>query len=471
MTAATTVPLRRNPEYVRWLTGDILLDIGAGIASFAFPLVTLTVTGSAGAVGMVGLIQGIGALLGLIPGGILADRFDRRRLRILAALTGTVTQSVFVAVLVVGHPAVPVLAAIAFVHALRGGLLNVASDPMLKQIVPPAQLPRAFAINEGRGAAVELGAGPAGGALLAVHLALPALTLVITQIGSLIATLTMHGDYRPRTAADAPAGRVRDDLSEARHWCMAQPVRVQMATIALLANLGSNGVLLTVTLMLASRGVPATQIGVLSSVLSASILLGSICAPKLLEHVPTGVVTVTELVVLALSAVALPFAPNVWVIGGIYALLGVGIAPLNAAAQGYFMHITPTEMQGRIGSLMGLVSMGLMPLAPALAGWGLERVGPVPTMLLFAVICAAAALIALLGRSVRRIPVAARWQGHAAAEGLVPPDPAEDPAPLDPQDPARVGERFEDPACAGETQLAADAPLRARARRSRPRSR
>jgi MFS family permease len=108
--AMTTLPLRRNREYVRWLVGDVLIDVGAGIASFAFPLVTLAVTGSAGAVGMVGLIQGIGGLIGLIPGGILADRFDRRRLRLLAATTGAVTQAVLVAVLVSGVATVPVLA-------------------------------------------------------------------------------------------------------------------------------------------------------------------------------------------------------------------------------------------------------------------------------------------------------------------------------------------------------------------------
>ena len=103
-------------------------------------------------------------------------------------------------------------------------------------------------------------------------------------------------------------------------------------------------------------------------------------------------------------------------------LMGLGLAPLNAATQGFFMHITPVAMQGRLGALLGLVSMGLMPLGPVLAGWGLELVGPLPTMLLFAAITLMGALIALLGPDLRRIPVAARWESYAREQGLAAED-------------------------------------------------
>ncbi|MDN5821607.1 MAG: hypothetical protein L0H39_08970, partial [Brachybacterium sp.] len=61
---AAAQTLRANPEYRRWLVGDLCLDLGTGIGVFAFPLITLMVTGSLGATGMVGLVQGLGMLVG-----------------------------------------------------------------------------------------------------------------------------------------------------------------------------------------------------------------------------------------------------------------------------------------------------------------------------------------------------------------------------------------------------------------------
>ncbi|MFE5775959.1 MFS transporter [Brachybacterium sp. NPDC056505] len=421
--------LRRNAEYRRWLVGDVLLDAGAGIAAFAFPLVTLAVTGSVVAVGLVGLLEGIGGLIGMIPGGLLADRFDRRRLRLLASATGILTQAVLVAVLVGDVASVPVLAVLAFVHRLRGTLLGFASDAMLKQIVPPAQLPRAISINEGREAAIELGSGPASGALLAVHLALPALTLVIGHVGSLIATLRMSGDYRPRPA-EPTAGLSRShlgrDLLDALRWSIAQPVRVQLGAVAALVNLGSNGALLTVTLMLAARGVPAAQIGLLSSVLAASILVGAVLAPRIVERVPTGIVVIGGLIVLAASTLAIPFAPSPWMIAMLYAVMGLPLPALNAGRGGFFLHITPTSMQGRVGALNALVAMGLMPLAPAIAGWGLAHAGAPMTLGVFAALCALAAVIAVIGPHLRSIPAAAGWVEHARLTGLAADEPRTD---------------------------------------------
>jgi len=412
-------PLRRNREYVTWLIGDLLLDAGTGIGQFAFPLMTLAVTGSAALTGLVGLVQGAGTLAGMIPGGLLADRCDRRRLRVIAGITGAVLQLALIGVLLLGAAVTPVLAALAFADRFRGSLLGV-SNAMLKQIVPSAQLPRAFAVNEGREAAVELGAGPLGGALLAVHLAFPAAVQLAGSLGAAVSTLLLRGDYRPRATGAAPA-RVRDDLAEAWRWVLAQPIRLQLGASAALVNLGSNGLILTVTLSLALRDVPAARIGILSSVLAGSVLLGALLAPRIIERIPTGVVIVVEIALLAVAGIVLPFLDAIVPIATVYALMGLGLAPLNAGCQGFFMLITPTAMQGRIGALNGLLAMALMPLAPAVAGWGLQYLGRVGTMAIFAAVCAAAALIAVVGPHLRAVPVSGRWADYAESRGLAAP--------------------------------------------------
>lgn len=415
--AATTAQLGALPEYRRWLVGDLLLDLGTAVGIFALPLLTLMVTGSLGATGLVGLMQALGMLVGMIPGGLLADRYERRRLRLIAGLAGMLLQAILIGVLAAGWGSLVTLSALAFLDQLRGALLRPASNAMLKQIVPPALLPRAVAVNEGREAAVELGSGPLGGALLGLSVLLPPLAQLLGNLGSVLATLTMRGRYRPRAEGAAPT-RIRDDLGEAGRWAIAQPVRRQLVVAAMAVNLGANGLILTVLLHLADRGIAPAQLGVLNSALAVSILLGALMAPRVVDRVPTGTITLAALLLLAVVGALIPFAPGLWWIAAAYAVMGLGLAPLNAGTQGFLMHITPVAMQGRVASLMGLLALGLMPLAPMLAGWGLELAGPVPTMLLFAGVIGVGALAVALGRDLRRVPVAARWEEFAREQGL-----------------------------------------------------
>lgn len=424
---SAAVPLHRNAEYLRWLVGDLLLDAGTGIGTFAFPLVTFTVTEDLGTTGLVALVQGLGALVGLIPGGLLVDRVGRRRLRLLAGVTGAAIQALLVLVLLTGVAGGVLLAVLAFADRFRETLLGSASNAMLKQIVPTTQLPRAVAVNEGRQAAVEMASGPAGGALLGLSIAFPPLAQLLGNLGSVLATLTMRRRYAPRTAG-AERTRVGEDLREALRWMTSQPLRLQILAIASSVNLGANGIIFAVLLDLAADGIPATRIGLLNTVLAAAILLGALLAPRLVDTVPTGVLAIVPVLLMSLVGVFLASGPEMVWIGAGYVVLGIGIPAINASSQGFFTHITPVAMQGRVGSLMRLVSIALMPLAPAVAGWGLDLVGLMPTMLVFAGVLVLGAVAGLLGRGLRRIPTAPRWEAHARQEGLAVEEP-EEPAP------------------------------------------
>lgn len=417
-TAEAALPLRKNPEYVRWLTGEVLLSIGTGVGLFAFPLIALIVTESAAAAGTVGFIAGLGMLSGLLPGGVMTDRFERKRLVIIGGVLGLAAKASLILLLVTGTADVWTLSAIGFADRFCSALFESASAAMLRQIVAPKQLPAAVAVNQGRDAAIELGSGPLGGALLSLHLTFPVIVQTAGHIGSIVMTWLLRESYRGRPA-DAAATHPLADIRDGGRWMVRQPVRLQLGIAAALVNLGVGGVILTVTLWLAQEGVQPAVIGLLSTVLAASMLLGSVAAPKIVASVPTGALTVIELALVAAGAIAIPFLPDMWWIAGVYALLAFGIAPLNAGVMGYFTLITPNEMMGRVGSFMGLLTMGLTPLAPAVAGWGLEALGQFGTMLIFAGICVAALVTAALSSGVRTIPRSDAWEQHAHERGVL----------------------------------------------------
>jgi MFS family permease len=127
-----------------------------------------TLTHSAFALGMVGLAQFVPAFLLALPGGLAADRFDRRR--VLLASFG-VAILVGASLLVLSFQAAPKVAWIFVVVAFIGvarAFMSPANGSLLPILVPPEQFARAVAWNSTafQGATIT---GPAlGGILYAV---------------------------------------------------------------------------------------------------------------------------------------------------------------------------------------------------------------------------------------------------------------------------------------------------------------
>lgn len=419
--AAPPTPLHRQREYLLWFGGDVAAGIGAGVGQFAYPLIAFAVTGSPSAAGLIGMCGGLALLLGMLPGGVIADRFDRRRLRMLNAALGVGIQLVLVVVLLAGAASLGVLAALTVVDRLRGSLLGSVSDAMLKRLAHPSQFPAAMAANQGRDAAIELGAAPAGGALLGLHLALPGTVQGVGHLLSLLCTWGMCGDYRPR-GADAERSHPIADLVDGGRWMLRQQARVQIGVAAALVNAGSNGAFLALTLALAADGVSALRIGLLSTAFAITLIIGSMIAPRVIRSAPTGTMAILSLVLIAALTVAMPLTSNLWVIGVLWAGCGLCVAPLNAAIMGFFLQITPNEMQGRAGAMSGLLAMGLLPPATAFAGFGLDHLGRVPTLAIFGAVCVLGAIVLAAGRQARRIPASPAWADYARAEGLMVAD-------------------------------------------------
>ncbi|MFC7278761.1 MFS transporter [Paractinoplanes rhizophilus] len=83
--------LWRNREFNLLWTSQSLSDLGDGVAALALSLLVLAQTGSPVSAGLVGTVALAGRLVFRVPAGVLADRFDRRRVMVvcdLVRLTG-----------------------------------------------------------------------------------------------------------------------------------------------------------------------------------------------------------------------------------------------------------------------------------------------------------------------------------------------------------------------------------------------
>ena len=79
-------PLWRSRDYLLWFTGDTLADFGSSLRAFAMPFIAYAATGSLTTAGLVGTVGAVASTVMTVPGGVVVDRVDRKRLIVLGDL-------------------------------------------------------------------------------------------------------------------------------------------------------------------------------------------------------------------------------------------------------------------------------------------------------------------------------------------------------------------------------------------------
>jgi MFS family permease len=141
-------PLRESRAFRRLWIGTSVSSVGGAMTGFAVVLQTFDLTRSSVAVGAIGIVQFIPALvLGLI-GGSLADAVDRRRL-VLATSSGvTAVSAVFAVQAFAGLRQLWLLYALAAVQSTLQAIDGPARRTFLPRLVPADRVPAGVALNQ-----------------------------------------------------------------------------------------------------------------------------------------------------------------------------------------------------------------------------------------------------------------------------------------------------------------------------------
>ncbi len=235
-------------------------------------------------------------------GGALADRFDRRRLMILADVVRAVLMVLLAAVVVTGAPVVlaPLLAGLATAASIAYPPATAGSTPKL---VPATDLAGANAVRSVIGAGSVL-AGPAIGALLlaltdpATLFVINAATFVVSAV--LIAAIPAGPAFTPAGGAAEP---LRTQLAQGLRELRRHPVAARFVGADILCSVlyGAE----TVLLVLVSRqdGWGDHGYGLLLAASGAGGILGTILIGRLSRFS-----RVSRIVAVALLAAGAPIA-------------------------------------------------------------------------------------------------------------------------------------------------------------------
>jgi MFS family permease len=137
----------RHQRFRRYFAGVLLSLTGSWIEAGAFGYVVLLLGGSAATLGLIGFLNTIPNLAFALPAGVLADRFDRRKVLLIFQGANMGVAVALAALWAGGELTVFLMGILAFLGGTFGALSFPAFQAYLASTVPEEDLESAVALN------------------------------------------------------------------------------------------------------------------------------------------------------------------------------------------------------------------------------------------------------------------------------------------------------------------------------------
>lgn len=414
---AIVQPLRQRSFRVVWI-GETVSMLGDQFYLVALPWLTLELTGSTLALGLVLMAAAIPRAALMLVGGVVSDRMDPRRVMMASSATRAVLVGVLA--LLVWTDAIQLwhLYLLGAAFGAADAFFQPAALALIPRMVGRERLEASNALVTGSMAITAmLGPAVAG---LAVAVAGSALGFGIDAASFVFAVVTLLSIGRvrhpsPAAAVVEPSGTlagIREGLAYAFDDAQIRTVLLAVLVINF-AVVGPFFVGLP-ALVDAFAGGPSDY-GLVLSAWGAAALAGAIAAGTLGQRIGIGSLVSGTALAIAGSLVLIGLAPNAWAAAVASTPLGAAVGMLQVSGMAWLQRRSDPAMQGRMMSLVMLAIMGLTPASYAAAGF-VAQAGPA---LLF--VGAGAVVLLLAGATLQsrvlRRPIL------AAETGITHPDP------------------------------------------------
>ncbi|MFI5081561.1 MAG: MFS transporter [Streptosporangiales bacterium] len=334
--------------------------LGSGLTLIAAPLYVAAHTRSPLIVSVTTGVAWLPWLLFALPGGVLVDRVDRRRLMIVIDWVRAVAMGILATALLAGWAGIALLDGVLFVINAGEVVFRSASQAMTPAVVPRASLERANGWLVG-GTTLMQGmiAGPLGGFLFVLAVCVPFFVNTGTYAASAVLISLVAGTYRTRSAADGGPRRVRAELAEGFRWLARQRLLRTMAVLIGLLNLTLTAATAVLVLLARERlHLGAVGYGALFTCEAAGALLGSVCGDRLIRRVTATWTIRIGLLVEAGLHLTLATTRSAYLAGFMMFAFGMHGALWSIVGSSLRQRLTPPEMLGRVGSTSLFIAAG-----------------------------------------------------------------------------------------------------------------
>lgn len=388
----STFQALKSRNYRLFATGQIISNTGTWAQRIAQDWLVLDLTDNNGlALGIVTALQFTPVLFLSLWSGLMADRYDKRKMLIAVQVGMGVLAIALAALDLSGVVALWHVYALAFGLGIFGAIDIPVRQSFIHELVGPDDLPNAVSLNS----AIFNSARIVGPALAGLVIAAAGTGWVfLGNAASFVAVVTgllLLDTCKLRTSA--PVAKARGQLREGLDYVRMRPDL--LVPIALVGVIGCFGLNFQVTMALVAKEVfhaGAGQFGLLSSALAAGSLLGALHSARRTGPPRTRTLLVAALA-FGLLEVAVGLAPTFLVMGLLLVPTGFAVLTLTTTANTLVQLGTETFVRGRVMSLYVLVFAGTTPIGAPIIGFVSEHLGPRSGLYLGGAICSLGALL------------------------------------------------------------------------------
>lgn len=395
----------RTRNYRLFATGSVVSNTGTWMQRVAQDWLILTLTGSAGALGLTTGLQFLPMVLFSPIAGVLADRFSKRRVLMFTQA------SMGVAAVVLGALAVTDTArpwhvyVLAFVFGTFTAIDAPARVSFVNEMVPNPLLTNAVALNSvSFNLARMIGPGIAGLVIALLGSGVRATGWVI-MLNGLSYGAVMFSLKRMRSEELRPApmiGRGKGQLRDGVRYVRSRPdIMLVMAVLFFAGTFGFNFQMTTALMATDVYHKGAGEYGLLGSILAVGSLAGALVAAR--RATSRQRLVILSAVVFGITEIIAGFMPTYVTFAIWLPVCGITSMTMMTAANSFVQMAADPAMRGRVMALYMAVFMGGTPFGAPLLGWIADHAGARWTMIGGGILTIAGTLLAVL--------IAARRQG------------------------------------------------------------
>ena len=359
-------PLGRR--FAKLWTASTTSALGSGLATIAAPLFVAAHTRNPLIVSATAGVAWLPWLLFALPGGVLVDRVDRRRLMVLIDWVRVAAMGVLAVALLAGWSSIVLLDAVLFVINTGEVVFRSASQAMISAVVPRSRLERANGwLVGGTTLMQQMIAGPLAGFLFTVAACAPFFVNAGTYAASAVLVGLVAGVYRAAVpAAGRPSadggprpGRIRAELAEGFRWLIHQRVLRTMTFLIGLLNLTLTAATAVLVLLVKERlHLGSVGYGTLFACEAAGAMLGAAFGDWLVGKVTATWTIRIGLLVEAGLHLTLAVSRSAYFVGFMLFAFGVHAALWTIVGTSLRQRLTPPEMLGRVASTSLFIAAG-----------------------------------------------------------------------------------------------------------------
>ncbi|MDJ0336265.1 MFS transporter [Salinibacterium sp. G-O1] len=362
-------------NYRLWFAGALVSNTGSWMQRTAQDWIVLTelTDHDAAALGITMALQ-FGPVLLLMPiSGLIADRFDRRRVLMWtqAAQCGL---ALGMGVLVIaGHAQLWHLYAFALLLGVTTAIDAPVRQAFVSELVTDADLSNAVALNSTSFQSARL-IGPALAGVLIAWIGSGPLFIIngVSFAGVLLSLVFIRRHQLVATPKLSKAkGQIRDGLS---YVIGRKDILVVLVMVSLVGTFGFNFPIFISTMSTVEFSLGATEFGFLSSIMAVGAVVGSLLAARR-ERARLGVVIIAA-AAFGMLCILAAVAPSYGLFAVVLIFVGASSLTMMNTANAYVQTTTAPMMRGRVMALYMAIFVGGTPIGAPIVGWVANEFGP-----------------------------------------------------------------------------------------------